>query len=292
MSQMRHWRLWFLLAAVACASNPATTGTGAGAAGTPSPSTTDPRAEKRDNAVLYGAVSRARYALESRDSLAMEMPDGSFQRQLTEKTSYLTISLAPAGAGFTVAIQLDSMKLTYADRLMQQLVDSAAGTSWQGTIEANGRVNSLEPSKPSVFGEQVRTSLRRLLPVLPSSGAKPGDQWTDSSTMALAIVAGMNVQEHRSTQYRAQKFDNQSGRRVLVVNSATTYQVQGSGTSYGQELTIAGTGTATGTHSVSVDGRLIEASVGDSVGMTITVPAVGQTVPTVVTSRYTLRLLP
>ena len=79
---------------------------------------------------------------------------------------------------------------------------------------------------------------------------------------------------------------------MLVLQSTTTYRVEGTGTSYGQELTITGGGTATGTHRISNDGRLLEASVSDSVGMSITVPAVGQTVPTVATSRYSLRLLP
>ena len=79
---------------------------------------------------------------------------------------------------------------------------------------------------------------------------------------------------------------------MLLLQSSTSYHVEGSGTSFGQELSIQGDGTATGTHRLSAEGRLLEASVGDSVGMAISVPAVGQTVPTVVTSRYTLRLLP
>jgi hypothetical protein len=285
---LRSWfRLPALLLAAACASTP-TPATPAGGRPAPAP-TAGP--EKRDNATLYSVLPVAHYLLESRDSLAMEMPDGSFGNQ-NEKTSYLTISLATAGAGFAMTMVLDSMHLSYPDNLVQSLVDSAVGTRWQGTLAANGRVESLEPDHPSVFGEQVRTSLRRLLPVLPATGAKPGDQWSDSSSMTLTIVNGLSVQEHRTTAYRAEKLETLRGVRVLVLQSTTAYQVEGTGTSYGQELNITGSGAATGTHRISAEGRLLEASVSDSVGMSITVPAVGQTVPTVATSRYTLRLLP
>ena len=189
-----------ILAACASSSTPAAAPAGA----TSAPVGAAP--EKRDNAILYTAVPLARYALESRDSLAMEMPDGSFQRTLTEKTTYLTISMTAAGTGLAVTMVLDSMRLAYPDQLIQQLVDSAVGTRWQGSIAPTGEVVSLEPNHPSVFGEQVTTSLRRLWPVLPPSGAKPGEQWSDSSTMRLAIVSGLGVEERRNTTYRAEKF--------------------------------------------------------------------------------------
>lgn len=259
--------------------------------GGPGPETGATPPEKRDNAVLYGALPMARYVLESRDSLGMEMPDGSLTN-LNEKASYLTISLTPAGAGLAVSVVLDSMRLNRPDNLVQPLVDSAVGTRWQGTISSNGKVQSLEPDHPSVLGEQVRTSLRRLLAVLPANGAKPGDQWSDSATATLTIVTGLTVEEHGTTGYRAEKFENLRGTRVLVLQSSRAYKVEGTGTSFGQELSITGGGSATGTHRISADGRLLEASVMDSVGMSINVPAVGQTVPTVATSRYTLRLIP
>lgn len=284
----RGWsRLPAVLAVAACASTPPPASP---AGGRPAPATSAVP-EKRDNATLYGALPVAHYLLESRDSLAMEMPDGSFGN-FNEKSSYITITLAPAGTGFAMTMVLDSMRLNFPDNLAQALVDSAAGTRWQGSIGANGRVESLEPDHPSVFGEQVRTSFRRLFPVLPVTGAKPGDQWSDSSSMTLTIVNGLSVQEHRTTGYRAEKLETLRGVRVLVLQSTTAYRVEGAGTSFGQELSITGAGTATGTHRISSDGRLLEASVSDSVGMSITVPAVGQTVPTVATSRYTLRLLP
>ena len=283
-------RLPVLLVVAACASTP-TASSPAGGRPSPAPTTTSTTPEKRDNATLYGALPLAHYLLQSRDSLAMEMPDGSFGN-LNEKAAYLTISLTPSAAGLAMSVVLDSMRLSHPDYLLQPLVDSAVGTRWEGTMAPNGRLESLVPDHLSVLGEQVRTSLHRLLPVLPEAGAKPGDQWSDSASTKLTIVNGLSVQEHRTTAYRAEKQENLRGVRVLVLQSATTYRVEGTGTSYGQELNITGNGAATGTHRIGADGRLFEASVSDSVGMSITVPAVGQTGPTVATSRYTLRLLP
>ncbi|MEP7325822.1 MAG: hypothetical protein ABI836_07740 [Gemmatimonadota bacterium] len=289
MTLRRFFRFTVLLVTAACASTPKPAGPPGG-----QPTTAPPpgqSSDKRDNAILYAALPLAHYVLESRDSLAMEMPDGSFGN-FNEKASYLTITLAPAGASLAMTVVLDSMRLTHPDNLVQPLVDSAIGSRWQGMLAFNGRVESLDPNHSSVMGEQVRTSLRRLLPVLPASGVKPGDQWSDSASTTLTIVNGLSVQEHRTTAYRAEKLETLRGVRVLVLQSSTTYRVDGAGTSYGQELSISGGGGATGTHRITTDGRLFEATVSDSVGMSISVPAVGQTVPTVATSRYSLRLLP
>lgn len=276
-----------LLAACATSSPPS----GGAAPGEASPG--QPEGEtSRDGGVLYQAWPQSRYELTTRDSIAMEMPDGSFQRQLTEKTGFLTIQLDSSAQGLTAFIRLDSMRLAYPDALVQSLVDSAVGTTWQGRIGARGNLDSLAPSRPSVFGEQVRTDLRRLLPVLPAGGVRPGETWTDSATAPLQMMTGMQVQEDRATGYQAGKWESSAGQRVITIESSTTYRVSGTGTSYGQQLEITGSGVATGSHRVSRAGRLLAASAMDSAMITINVPAVGQTVPTVITSRADLRLLP
>jgi hypothetical protein len=241
---------------------------------------------------VYGQVSQARYRIDSRDSLAMEMPDGSFQRTLTVKSAFITLSLIDRGGSFAAEVSLDSLMLDRPNQLVQPLVDSALGTRWAGAIARNGRIDSLVPNKSSVFGEQVRTMLHRLIAILPADGAEPGEGWRDSSTVAYQIMSGFSASEQRLAEFRAEKWEEVRGTRTLTVASTTRYRLTGSGSGFGQEIRLEGTGEAAGKHRISTAGRLIQAEVKDSANMTLTVPAVGQSVPTVMIATYTLTTLP
>jgi hypothetical protein len=247
---------------------------------------------KRRGAVVYGPISQGRYRLDSRDSIAMEMPDGSFQRTVTVKASFLTLTLRPRGSDFAAEISLDSMILDRPNSMLQPLVDSAWGTRWQGIVRKTGRLDSLTASKPTVFGEQVRAMLQRLLPIVPDSGAEPGDRWQDRTTMPYQIMAGFEATEDRVADFRAGKWEDEGGRRVLVIQSTMNYTVTGSGSGFGQEIRFEGGGAAEGTHRLAASGILVQAQVTDSVRMTLTVPAIGQSVPAVVVTSYSLSTQP
>lgn len=288
---MRHHQLrlrfaplfWIMLGC--SASGPGSPGQPAAEA--PGPEANAPSATRRD-AVVYGPVSQGRYRLDSRDSIAMEMPDGSFQRTVTVKMAFLSLTLRPRGRDFTAEIGLDSLALDRPNAMLQPLVDSARGTRWQGILRRTGRLDSLTASKPSVFGEQVRAMLQRLLPIVPDSGAGPGDRWQERDTMPYQIMAGFEATEERVADFRAGKWEQANGRRVMVIQSSMNYTVTGSGSGFGQEIHFEGSGSAQGTHHIAPAGILIEARVSDSVRMTLTVPAVGQSVPAVVVTSYSL----
>lgn len=243
-------------------------------------------------AVVYGPVNQLRYRLDSRDSLAMEMPDGTFQRTVTVKSAFLTLSLRPSGLDLAAEISLDSIVLDRPNQMLQPLVDSAQGTHWSGTLRRTGRLDSLAANKASVLGEQVRGMLHRLLPILPDSGAEPGDQWQGRDSMPYQIMAGFEATEQRVAEFRAGKWDEIGGTRTLPIQSTIDYTVTGGGSSGGQEIQFEGNGRAQGTHSISTAGILLQAQVSDSVRMILTVPAVGQSVPTVMVTSYSLATIP
>jgi len=223
----------------------------------------------------------------------MEMPDSSFQRQVTEKTAYLTVSLRPDGSGFAATFILDSLTLERPNSLLQPFVDSTRGSTWVGAIRFNGRIDSLVVNHESVLGAQIRTMLQRLLPVLPEAGAAAGQTWTDSAAMPYQIMAGFHASEQRVAEYRAVKIEDRGGGiHALVIQSTTTYTVQGSGNNFGQEITVSGSGEAVGTHHISLGGRLLDAQVSDTVRLTLTVPTVGQSVPTTLIGNYSITPLP
>lgn len=285
---MRHFTL-LLLIIWGCSASRGTSSPPASEV--PGPEVNAP-APSRRGAVVYGPVSQGRYRLDSRDSIAMEMPDGSFQRTVTVKIAFLTLTLRPRGSDFAAEIALDSLALDRPNAMLQPMVDSARGTRWQAIMRKTGRLDSVVASKPSVFGEQMRAMLQRLLPILPDSGAEPGDRWEDRATMPYQIMAGFEATEERVADFRAGKWEDDNGRRVLVIRSSMVYTATGSGSGFGQEIRFEGSGAAEGTHRIASSGILVEAEVTDSVKMTLTVPAVGQSVPAVVVTSYSLSTRP
>jgi hypothetical protein len=222
----------------------------------------------------------------------MEMPDGSLQRTVTVKASYITITLRPRGQDFSTDIMLDSMTLDRPNSMLQPLVDSARGTRWQGIVRKTGRLDSVTANRPTVFGEQVRAMLQRLLPIVPDSGAEAGDQWQDQTTLPYQIMAGFEATENRVSNFRAGKLEDFNGNRILPIQSTMTFTVTGSGSGFGQEIRFEGSGAAEGVHRMNPSGVLVQAQVIDSLRLTLTVPAVGQSVPTTVVTTYSLRALP
>ena len=122
--------------------------------------------------VLYSPVSGMHYRLDSRDSLSMEMPDGSFQRSVTVKASYLTMTFESTAGGLNATIALDSMTRSPPNSMFQPLV-RGPGHQCRG-LAPTGRFESLEVNHPSLFGAQVRTMMSRLMPMLPAAGAEAG----------------------------------------------------------------------------------------------------------------------
>lgn len=222
----------------------------------------------------------------------MEMPDGSFQRSVTVKATYLTMTFVADPRGLRATIVLDSMMLDRPNSIIQPLVDSTKGTEWGGVLAPNGRLESLTANHPSLFGEQVRTMLNRLIPVLPTGGVEAGRSWTDTSSVPFNLMAGFSGSEQRHAEYSAGKAEDNHGTRSVPITSAIRYAVSGSGSAMGPEIHMEGSGQAMGTHRLSMTGRLLEASVNDSVSMTLNVPAAGQTVPAVVIATYSLTILP
>ena len=242
--------------------------------------------------LIYGPVSQGRYRLDSRDSIAMEMPDGSLQRTVTVKTTFLTVSLRPRGEDYSADILIDSMMLDRANAMLQPFVDSARGTRWEGIVRRTGRMDSVTASRPAAFAEQVRAMLQRLFPIVPDSGAEPGNDWRDQATMPYQIMAGFEATENRISTFRAGKWEDLNGIRVLPIESSMTFTVTGNGSGFGQEIRFEGAGAADGVHRMTAAGILIQAQMTDSVRLTLSVPAVGQSVPTTVVTSYSLRALP
>jgi hypothetical protein len=231
------------------------------------------------------------YALNRHDSLTLQLPGGATQQQLIDRTAYLRVTLAPDAGGYLATIVLDSLESAVGG--VPAVPDSilpARGTRWTGTITPDGRLSALRADRSSTLGDQVGSNLRSLFPSLPPGGVRAGMEWTDSSEVPIRADA-FDATERSLTTYRSTESDDPGAKKAIKLQSSGTYQRTGRGTQYDQKLEMTASGMRTSVHYLNPDGTLASAHGSDSGDMTITVPAVGQTVPVKQSGSYSITSL-
>jgi hypothetical protein len=103
-------------------------------------------------------------------------------------------------------------------------------------------------------------------------------EWTDTTEVPVRADA-FDASERGITTYRALKSDEPRARNAIKLESNGSFDRRGKGVQFDQQLEMSGTGSRTAVHFFGQDGILISARGRDVGDMTITVPAVGQTVP-------------
>jgi hypothetical protein len=284
---MNHRRGWFLTAAigsllVACASGATTAEPGQPAPakdkdrGPSAPSSTPPHG----SAVTYRAVRSAAFTLERHDTLDLQLPGGASQVQLLDRTGFLHVSLDQAAdSGYAATITLDSLRVTASG--VPAGFDSVAraqGTHWTATLSPTGELSGLKADRSSSLGDQFASSLRALFPRLPAGGVRSGMEWADTSSFPLKADA-FDATEQAVTTYRSAEGTSLGGRKAIRLESEGTYTRAGKGVQFDQEMEMTATGNRHAVHLIGTDGTLVSAQGGDAGDMTITIPAVGQTVP-------------
>lgn len=234
------------------------------------PTSTPPRG----GAVLYRPTSGSAYALERRDSLTLELPGGGNQVQQFARTAYVTVAMAEAAGGYRTTIRLDSLRQEAGGTVSADSVLSAEGATWTGTLTPQGRLGELRADRASAVSDQVGASLGVLFPVLPAGGLQDATTWSDTAERAVRTDA-FDARERAVTSYRLVK---QEG-RVYVIEAAAEFQRTGTGGPPTQPMEMTSQGTRRTVYRFGSDGLVDGAEGADSAEMTITVPAVGQTVP-------------
>jgi hypothetical protein len=279
----------------ACASTTASDGGTAGPAPEPpiDPSAPPPAEEGRGPAVTYRPVQGVRYRLEHRDSLVFQYQGGASQIQTRDQVAlvHLTIAEAPAPGSFQVTVTLDSLEaLESGNPVPPDSVAAALGTTWSGTLSAVGTLSELEADRPGTLTAELAGHLRYLFPALPQGGVREGMQWTDSTSYPLVSDA-FTGSEQAITVYRASDKLEVSGQDAIPLETSAKYGRSGKRVQGEQELEMTASGTRSGIHRLSVEGVLVSAQGTDTGEMTISVPAVGQTVPVTRSSTYAVSSL-
>jgi hypothetical protein len=286
------WGVPVCLALAACSSGragPAQPGTPSPEPGNPTPGTPAPPAGV--TGITYLPVRDAGYALVRHDSLTLQLPGGANQLQLIDRTAYLHVSLAQDTSGYLATIVLDSMQAAVGGvAASPDSIIPARGTRWTGTLKPDGELSALKADRTTTLGDQIGSNLRLLFPSLPRGGVRPGMEWTDTTEVPIRADA-FDAVERSLTRYRSSDSDDPRARKALKLESSGTYQRSGKGTQYNQQLEMTASGTRSAVHYLNSDGTLALARGNDTGDMTITVPAVGQTVPVKQAGSYSITAL-
>jgi hypothetical protein len=282
-----------ILASVALAGcGSATSTTGGPNEPTPQPGPSTPGVPApAGGGITYGAVRDAGYALERHDSLTIQLPGGASQQQLIDRTAYLRVAIAPDTAGYVATIVLDSIQAAVGGvPAVPDSVIPARGTRWTASLTREGRLSALKADRSTTLGDQLGSNLRSLFPSLPPGGVKAGMEWTDTTEVPIRADA-FDATERSFTTYRATESDDPRAKKAIKLESTGSYQRRGKGTQYDQQLEMTASGTRTAVHYMNPDGTLASARGSDAGDLTITIPAVGQSVPVKQAGTFSIVLL-
>ncbi len=281
-----------LVLAAACSSS-----TSGGPEG-PAPQPVDPNAPPapeggRGPAVTYRPVSNAGYRLEHRDSLVLQYPGGESQTQVRSRVAFVRLSLAdaPAKGAYKVTLTLDSLEAQESGTpVPPDSVAAAKGTIWSGTLSNVGTLSELQADRSGTLTDELAGHLRLLFPALPQGGVREGMQWSDSTQYPLVSDAFTGT-ESSVTSYRAAEKVDVEGDDAIPLETTSKYSRSGKRVQGEQELEMTATGTRTGVHRLGLDGVIVAAQGNDTGEMTISVPALGQSVPVTRSSTYAVSSL-
>lgn len=158
-------------------------------------------------------------------------------------------------------------------------LQGAVGATFSGTLAPTGEVSDFQGgSGTGQFLEQLNTSMRRFLPIVPAGGAHPDQAWSDSTTLSTSS-AGLALEIVNVTDYQAGSWGVYAGMQALEVSAVAQYTIAGGGSQGGTEITIDGTGTSHLRLHFGADGRLLSQASADTANFTATVLAMGAIIP-------------
>ena len=301
MTELFRRRSALLAGALLLALVPACSSSGGAASpGTPTPKpgpsengdVPEPPAGGHGPAVTYKPVRDARYKLVHHDSLSLQYEGGAVQQQIKDRVALLRVTLAegPAQNGYTVSVALDSLEATESGQpAAPDSVAAARGTVWTGTLSPSGQLSALSGNRSSTLGDEIASRIPLLFPALPPGGVREGMDWTDT-TQRKVMADAFPGTETAIITYKAGDTKEQGPRqqKAIELESSGTYSRSGTRVQADQELQMTATGTLKEVHHLGLDGALVSAEGTDSGEVTISVPALGQTVPVTRASRYAI----
>jgi hypothetical protein len=231
----------------------------------------------------------AAFRFERHDSLTFEYEGGATQQQARDRVAFLRVSLAqaPTPGEFRVTVLLDSLQaMENGIPVAPDSLLAVRGTAWTATMAPGTGLSPFKANRASTLGDEVQGRLPLLFPTLPAGGVRDGMAWTDTTRYEVVADAFPGTEEAVVT-YQASAGETGS-RKAIALESNGTYSRSGTRMQADQEMKMTASGQRKGVHRIGLDGVLLGAEGSDAGEMTISVPAVGQTVPVKQSGTYTI----
>ncbi len=262
----------------------------AGPGAPPDAESPTPTTPGRGPAVTYRPVRDAGYRLERHDSLDLQYPGGATQEQVRDRVAFLHVAVAesPTPGQFQVSIVLDSLQaLENGQPAVPDSLFSARGTRWTAMLSTTGGLSALTPDRSGTFADELTGRLRLLFPALPAGGVREGMEWTDTTEYRLTADA-FPGSERAVTTYHAAPNEGSAEQKGITLQSSGSYSRTGTQQQADQELQMTASGTRKASHRIAIEGTVLSAVGSETGDMTISVPALGQTVPVKQSSSYSI----
>jgi hypothetical protein len=289
----RPGRIQLLATSLLLAACSSATSGGGGPTPSPEPGDKEPEAPStgHGSSVNYRPIRNAGFRLERHDSLSLQYPGGASQEQVRNRIAlvHLTVAESPTAGTYRLSIALDSLQAwENGVPVPPDSIAAARGTVWSATLTESGSLSPLQPNRQSALGDELGGHLRLIFPALSPGGTREGMEWTDSTQYQVVADAFPGV-EKSVTTYRATETESSGdGRKGITIESTGSYSRSGSRHQADQELQMTASGSRRGIHHLGMDGVLQSAQGSDAGEMTISVPALGQTVPVKQSGSYTI----
>jgi len=240
------------------------------------------------------------------DSLITLHPGGATQVQTFGRTAYLRVTSfdsvvvtpldtmsdsntsADTVPRVVLDVTLDSINQDPRSSMRQPVLDSVRGASWRVLMAPTGGVGAVTLTEASSIGDNLSGELARLFfPMVPKDGAAIGSRWHDSTETR---IGGLSVPqtERAVTLFHVPQQDLNASPALRIEGRAALVR-WGKDEQAGRTIELEGTGVDSTSYFLGEGGRFLGAEGADSVSMTFTIPAVGQSVPVIQVGRYLLR---
>jgi hypothetical protein len=195
-----------------------------------------------------------------------------------------------AGTPMAYSFGLDSIRAE-GGVIMPAEIARARGTKLTGTISPEGVVtNFTGDSAMTGQLQNIAVAARQFFPRLPAGGAEPGQAWSDTSETKSTGATQLAIRI--ASDRKAVDWTQYSGQRALHIAVDATYTVNGTGQQMGQDFTIAGNGICHGDLYVSEEGKYLGATSRDSSNVTVSLPGIGMSFPSIQIRHDTVAVVP
>lgn len=208
---------------------------------------------------------------------------GPKQTNVIKFSAFVTVTTFDSAGGRAFKAVVDSI---HADSIPAEMgadpFGTAKGAAATGTIDVKGRPRDVKWDR-DLQGLGGGNTLLEVLFGTVKTGAKPGDQWSDT-TSSTSSMQGGSINTSTLTNFKLVGPDQRGKHKGTRVDGSFASALAGSGDAGGALMEIEGTGNGTVSNVVAPYGLLIAGQVTGNQNLSITIPTAPSAIPVAVKS--------